>query len=79
MLIGMLKLHGGVCDFIAALDFGVLGYLIVGMFLLAWASSVGWWKLGGLERRHAASLGSHAHPHVHEGGTRHSHHHIHRP
>src|ERR1700722_15279289 len=45
-LIGMLGLHGRFVDLIAGLDFGILGYLIVGMFLLAWALSVGVWKFG---------------------------------
>jgi high-affinity nickel permease len=28
-----------------------LGYLIVGMFLLAWAASVAFWKFGRIEQR----------------------------
>ena len=31
---------------IEQLDFGVLGYLVVGLFLLAWGGSVAVWKLG---------------------------------
>jgi high-affinity nickel-transport protein len=38
VFIGMLDLHGPFFDFIARLNFGMLGYLIVAMFLLAWAS-----------------------------------------
>jgi len=45
-LIAMLDLHGVVVDFIAGLDFGRLGYMIVGMFLLAWGLSMGVWKWG---------------------------------
>jgi high-affinity nickel-transport protein len=44
VLVGMLGLHGPVSDFLAGLNFGVLGYLIVGMFLLAWALSVAAWR-----------------------------------
>jgi high-affinity nickel-transport protein len=65
VLIGMLDLKGGLYDFIAALDFGVLGYLIVAMFLLAWGLSVAWWKFGRLEQRYAANLASHGHVHGH--------------
>ncbi len=39
------SLHGRFFDFIAHLDFGSLGYLIVGLFLCAWALSVAAWKL----------------------------------
>jgi hypothetical protein len=34
---------------IAGLDFGLLGYVIVGLFLATWASSVAVWKLGGFD------------------------------
>ena len=34
--IAVLGLHGSFMDVIARFDFGVLGYLIVGMFLLGW-------------------------------------------
>jgi nickel/cobalt transporter (NiCoT) family protein len=38
VFIGLFDLHGGVFDFVASLDFSVWGYLIVGMFLLAWGA-----------------------------------------
>jgi high-affinity nickel-transport protein len=79
VLIGMLGLHGGLADFIAGLDFGILGYLIVGMFLTAWALSVGVWKFGRIEQRYSMSGGPHSHPHVHEGGIQHAHDHFHPP
>ena len=50
VLIGTLKLHGNFFDFITALNFGMLGYLIVAMFLLAWGLSVGVWKFGSHRR-----------------------------
>src|SRR5580700_1416847 len=36
VLIGMGGLRGGFFDFIAGLDFGALGYVIVGLFVFAW-------------------------------------------
>jgi nickel/cobalt transporter (NiCoT) family protein len=76
--IGLLGLRGPLFDAIAELDFGILGYLIVGLFLAAWAASVAWWKFGKLEQRYAPRGGElHVHPHVHEGGLEHSHDHLH--
>lgn len=50
VLIGMLDWHGPPWDFIAGLDFGALGYLIVGLFLLAWGLSAAVWRFGNLEQ-----------------------------
>lgn len=55
VIIGALELHGSVFDYIARLDFGMLGYLIVGVFLLAWGSSVAVWKFGRLEERYGSA------------------------
>jgi nickel/cobalt transporter (NiCoT) family protein len=76
VLIGMLDVHGPVLDWITALDFSVLGYIIVGMFLLAWAASMAFWKFGRIEQRFSI-LSPHAHTHVHADGTEHSHDHLH--
>ena len=46
VLAGTLNLHGRFFGFMTGLDFGVLGYVIVGLFLLAWALSVALWKFG---------------------------------
>jgi nickel/cobalt transporter (NiCoT) family protein len=46
VLIGMLDLHGQFFDAVTALNFGVLGYIIVGMFLLAWGLSVAVFRFG---------------------------------
>jgi nickel/cobalt transporter (NiCoT) family protein len=54
VLIGLLGLHGRVIDVVANLDFGVLGYLIVGMFLVAWGLSAALWKFGHIEERYGA-------------------------
>jgi high-affinity nickel-transport protein len=79
VLIGMFGVHGRFFDFVAALDFGMMGYVIVGMFLVAWGLSVGFWKFGRIEQRYSMNLGPHSHSHVHEGGLRHSHDHLHLP
>jgi high-affinity nickel-transport protein len=74
--IGMLHLNGRFFDFISRLDFGILGYVIVGMFLIAWGISVAIWKFGRMEER--CELGSvHAHEHAHNSGLKHSHEHFH--
>jgi nickel/cobalt transporter (NiCoT) family protein len=65
VLIGMLGLHGQYVDAIAGLDFGILGYLIVGLFLLAWGLSVCIWKFGRIEERYPLNLRSHSHARVH--------------
>lgn len=44
VFIHLLHLKGNFYDAVAALDFGVLGYLIVGIFLLVWACSAALWK-----------------------------------
>jgi high-affinity nickel-transport protein len=49
---GLFDLHGRIFDFVARLDFSVLGYLIVGMFLLAWGLSAALWKYGHIEKRY---------------------------
>jgi nickel/cobalt transporter (NiCoT) family protein len=77
VLIGMLDLQGPVSDFVAGLDFGVLGYVIVGLFLAAWGLSVAAWKFGGYEERASPSLVFHGHTHTHESGVEHSHRHVH--
>jgi nickel/cobalt transporter (NiCoT) family protein len=77
VLIHMLDLRGPFLDFVGGLDFGVLGYVIVGLFIAAWALSVALWKFGRMEARYGADDGLHSHPHRHDGGTLHSHKHVH--
>ena len=49
--------RGAFFDFLNdRLDFGVLGYLIVGMFLVAWLGSVGLWKARRVEERYGDRL-----------------------
>lgn len=76
VLIGVFDLRGPFYDRVAALDFGALGYLIVGLFLLAWAISVGLWKFGRYGERLGAAPTLHAHLHSH-GARSHAHRHYH--
>jgi high-affinity nickel-transport protein len=76
VFIGLFGLHGRFYDAIAALDFGVLGYIIVGMFVLAWGLSFALWKFGRLEQRYSIHAAPHSHNHVH-GGLAHAHDHLH--
>jgi high-affinity nickel-transport protein len=47
-----LALSGGFWRFVSKLgDFSYSGYLVVGLFVLTWAVSVGVWKLGRIEQR----------------------------
>ncbi|MCL4543681.1 MAG: HoxN/HupN/NixA family nickel/cobalt transporter [Chloroflexi bacterium] len=46
-----LDLVGPFWNFIASLDFGVLGYLIVALFVITWAISYAVWKLLRIEER----------------------------
>lgn len=74
--IGMWHLRGRVFDLVAGLDFAVLGYVVVGMFLTAWGVSAALWKYGRLEERYGLEP-AHAHEHSHASGIRHSHEHFH--
>ena len=78
VFIGMLDLHGAFFDFVGALNFGVIGYLIVGIFILAWALSVAYWRFGRIEQRYSMQAAAHAHSHIHPGGVEHSHDHLHQ-
>jgi high-affinity nickel-transport protein len=51
-----LGLSGGVWDTLNALDFETLGYAIVGLFVLMWATSVAVWKLRRIEDRWGAMV-----------------------
>ena len=78
----LLDLHGDFFDGVRELDFGLLGYGIVGLFLFGWALSVALWKFGRLEERYgtgASGPGGAAHSHVHDhgDGVKHAHPHLH--
>jgi high-affinity nickel-transport protein len=46
-----LNLHGPLIDAVGALNFETLGYLIVALFVIWWAGSVGLWKLRRMDDR----------------------------
>jgi high-affinity nickel-transport protein len=46
-VVRQLRLHGGLYDSIDRFDFGSLGYVVAGFFLLAWGCSAAVWKLTG--------------------------------
>jgi high-affinity nickel-transport protein len=75
VMINMLDLKGPVFDYVENLDFGILGYVIVGIFLLAWGLSVGIWKFYRIEERYGPT--AHSHKHAHNTGVEHAHKHFH--
>jgi high-affinity nickel-transport protein len=77
VLISVLGLRGSFCDVVARFDFGGLGYVVVGLFLLAWGSSVALWRFGRIEERRGGWDHPHSHTHTHDGGIEHSHEHLH--
>jgi high-affinity nickel-transport protein len=57
LLADKLDLTGGVWSVVGGVgDFSLSGYLVVGLFVLTWAISVGIWKFGKIEQRWAPSL-----------------------
>ncbi len=77
VLISLLHLRGPVVDAVAGLDFGMLGYAIVGLFLLAWGLSVALWKFGRLGEPGLRTVELHQHAHAHGDGASHVHQHVH--
>jgi nickel/cobalt transporter (NiCoT) family protein len=59
VIISMMRLRGPLFDRIGGLDFGALGYVIVGLFLLAWGLSVAWWKFGRVSPRWGSGFSLH--------------------
>jgi high-affinity nickel-transport protein len=52
-----LSLEGGFWTFLDNLDFGHIGYAVVGMFVAAWALSVIVWKTRRIEARWGSMVG----------------------
>lgn len=77
VFIHLLHLQGPFYDYVGDLDFGVLGYVIVGIFLLVWGVSAALWKLNRVEATGHGRLNvSHMHEHSHPGGVAHVHEHF---
>ena len=51
LLIGQLNLHGLVFDAIAGLNFGLMGFVIVGAFVITWVVAFAVFKLRRIEER----------------------------
>ncbi len=51
-----LDLDGGLWDLVARVDLGVVGYLVVALFVLTWLGAVAVWRLGRIEERWSARL-----------------------
>jgi high-affinity nickel-transport protein len=73
----VLNLDGPFFDFVGALDLGIVGYLVVGLFLMIFGTSVALWHFGQLGEGEASDRRPHAHEHEHADGVRHSHKHLH--
>ena len=56
VLSSRLGLDSGFWTWLNDLDFGQLGYGIVGLFVLTWAVSVAVWKTGRIEERWGSTL-----------------------
>jgi|tagenome__1003787_1003787.scaffolds.fasta_scaffold20934260_3 high-affinity nickel-transport protein len=50
------SLNGGIWDFVSNLDLNVVGYFIVGLFVVTWLLSVAIWRFGRIEARWSARL-----------------------
>lgn len=77
VLVSMLNLKGPVFDYIGNFSLGKLGYVIVGLFILAWGISVVVWRFGHIEERYGDKVALHTHEHTHDTGTEHFHKHLH--
>ncbi len=51
-----LSLTGGFWDWLANLDFNLIGYFIVGLFVMTWAIALAVWRFGRIEEKWTAHL-----------------------
>jgi high-affinity nickel-transport protein len=56
VLADKLSLTGGVWDMVAGLDLNLVGYGVVGLFVLTWALALAVWRFGRIEERWSAEL-----------------------
>ena len=76
-LIAGLGLQGRFFSAVQQLNFGMLGYVIVGVLLLAWLVSALIWKFSKITPPHSLIETQHHHLHSHASGTEHAHRHFH--
>lgn len=50
------NLTGGLWDWLNNLDFNLIGYCIVGLFVVTWAIALSVWRFGRIEERWTAKL-----------------------
>jgi high-affinity nickel-transport protein len=50
------SLSGGIWDVVSGLDLNIVGYFIVGLFVVTWAVAMAVWRLGRIEERWTARL-----------------------
>ncbi|HEX9176655.1 HoxN/HupN/NixA family nickel/cobalt transporter [Mycobacterium sp.] len=55
LLAEQLGLSGGVWDWVAGVDLNVVGFVIVGMFVVTWAVALSVWRFGRIEERWAVA------------------------
>lgn len=66
VFVGVFGLHGGIFTAVADLNFGDLGFFIVGLLMVAWITSLSIWKFGRLEERYGdQESASHDHEYEH--------------
>ena len=53
-----LSLRGGLWDFVSNLDLNLVGYVIVGMFVVTWAIALSVWHFGRIEERWSSRVGA---------------------
>jgi len=56
LLVGQLDLRGGVWDAIAGMDLGVMGFVIVGAFVVTWAGAFVIYRTQHIEERWSGAL-----------------------
>ena len=54
LIVERLGIHSGPLAWVASLDLGYVGFLIVGLFALVWALALAVWRFGRIEERWAA-------------------------
>ena len=53
-----LSLTGGFWGWVSNLDLNLVGYAVVGLFVVTWAGALAVWRIGRIEEKWAAGMGS---------------------